>query len=177
MKEHRDRVKVWSAGCACGEEVYSLEVVWGRLEGRLQTTPELEILATDMNPVYLNKAQNGVYPRSSLREVGEEIRDEYFRPLRQGSSYVVSERLKEGVVWQEQNLLESPFGSDFHLVFLRNNLLTYYEEELEIPAFQGVLDSITRDGFLIIGSHEKIPVGNWGLVPSGLHPHIYQKKR
>jgi chemotaxis methyl-accepting protein methylase len=156
--------------------VYSLKVVWGRLEGRFQTPPELQILATDMNPIYLNKAQNGVYPGSSLREVPEAIRGKYFRPVRKGRSYAVSDSLREGVVWREHNLLFDSPGTKFHLVFLRNNLLTYYEEELEIPAFQGVLDSITRNGFLIIGSHEKIPAGNWGLVPSGLHPHVYQKK-
>jgi chemotaxis methyl-accepting protein methylase len=177
IQEDNKKVKIWSAGCACGEEVYSLQVVWKRLSGRFQTLPHLEMLATDMNPVYLKKAQDGVYPRSSLREVPEAIRDEYFRPMRKGRSYAVSGRLKEGVVWQEHNLLvDSPwFG--FQMVFLRNSLLTYYTEALEIPAFHRVLDSITRSGFLIIGSHEKIPVGNWGLVRTGLHPHIHQKTR
>lgn len=221
IKEHKSRVKVWSAGCACGEEVYSLRVVWNRLGRRFQPLPELEILASDMNPVYLNRAQNGVYTKSSLREVPEAIRDEYFECMRKGRSYAVTERIKEGIVWEEHNLLVDSLGSDrraprrrsaaarkrprpegrgrgelsqngkfpfredlpgragrlhFHLVFLRNSLLTYYGEELEIPAFQRVLDSVTRGGFLIIGSHEKIPAGNWGLVPTGLHPHIYQKK-
>jgi chemotaxis protein methyltransferase CheR len=176
IAEHRNRVKVWSAGCACGEEVYSLRILWETVSQRHDRLPELELLATDMNPVYLNKAENGVYSRSSLREVPEGIRDEYFRPLRKGGNYAVSGPLKEGIVWQEHNLLIDSFRSAFHLVFLRNSLLTYYEEALELPAFQRILDSMTRRGFLIIGSHEKIPAGNWELVPTGLHPLIYQKK-
>jgi chemotaxis methyl-accepting protein methylase len=176
VKEHENRVKVWSAGCACGEEVYSLKIVWDRLGARFQTLPELDMVATDMNPVYLNKAKNGVYGRSSLREVPEALREVYFRPMRKGRSYAVSERLKDGVVWREQNLLVNSLGSGFHLVFLRNSLLTYYEDELEIPAFRNVIDSMAQSGLLIVGSHERIPPGNWGIVPSGLHPHIYQKK-
>jgi chemotaxis methyl-accepting protein methylase len=176
IQEDHSRVKIWSAGCACGEEVYSLRILWEIIGRRYDRLPELELLATEMNPVYLNRAQNGIYSRSSLREVPEVIREEYFRPMRKGRSYAVSEHLKEGIVWKEQNLLINSLGSAFHLVFLRNSLLTYYEEALEIPAFQRVLDSITRGGFLIIGSHEKMPAGNWGLVPTGFHRHIYQKK-
>ena len=175
VKKHSDRLKVWSAGCACGEEVYSLKVVWERLN-RLQMLPELEMLATDMNPVYLKKAQDGVYPRSSLREVPEAIREAFFRPVHKGRSYAVIEGLKEGVVWQKHNLLFDSPGSNFHLVFLRNSLLTYYKDELETPAFQNVTKSIAQGGLLIIGSHEKLPVGKCGVVPTDLHPHIYRKK-
>ena len=176
IQEDHNRVKVWSAGCACGDEVYSLRILWEIMGLRHDCLPELELLATDINPVYLNKAQNGVYPRSSLREVAQIIQDEYFRPIRKGLSYAVSERLKAGIIWRSHNLLFDFPETKFHLVFLRNSLLTYYEDELEIPAFQRVLDGITRSGFLIIGSHEKLPVGNWGIVPTGLHPHIYQKR-
>jgi len=176
IREGHNRVKVWSAGCACGEEAYSLRILWEMIGQYYHRLPELEILATDMNPVHLNKAQNGIYPRSSLREVPEAIRDEHFRPMQKGNSHVVSERLKEGVVWREHNLLVNSLGFDFHLVFLRNSLLTYCEDGLKGPAFRRVLDSIAQSGFLIIGSHEKIPPGDWGIAPFGRVRYIFQKK-
>lgn len=176
IQEDHNRVKVWSAGCACGEEVYSLRILWEMMGQRYHHLPELELLATDMHPSYLDKARTGLYSRSSLRELPEAIVARFFLSVREEKSYKVSERLREGIIWREHNLLFDFPETKFHLVFLRNNLLTYYEAELEIPAFQRVLDSIGRSGFLIIGSHEKIPAGNWGLVPTGLHPHIYQKK-
>jgi len=175
IKENRRRVKVWSAGCACGEEVYSLKVLWHTLSGRFQGLPELEIWATDMNPVYLNKARTGIYPRSSLKEVPEAFRALYFKPGAKEQTYAVAERLKKGIEWRGHNLLFDPPGTNFQLVFLRNSLLTYYEDELKIPVFHKVFDTLARSGFLIIGAHEKMPPGVRGLLPFGHHPCIFQK--
>ena len=176
IKENRRRVKVWSAGCACGEEAYSLKILWHTLRGRFQGLAELEIWATDMHPVYLNKARTGIYTRSSLKEVAEAFRTLYFKPGAKEQTYAVAEHLKKGIEWRGHNLLFDPPGTNFQLIFLRNSLLTYYEDELKVPAFCGVLDSLTQSGFLIIGAHEKIPPGLRGLLPFGHHPCIFQKE-
>lgn len=177
IKKNRKRVKVWSAGCACGEEVYSLAILWHTLGGCFQQMPGLQLLATDMNPVYLDKARIGIYSRSSLKEVPEAVRGRYFkRGGKKQIYYAIAERLKKGIVWQGHNLLADPPGTDFQLVFLRNSLLTYYEDELKEPAFQKVLNSLTQGGFLIIGAHEKIPPGSQGLLPFVEHPCIFQRE-
>jgi chemotaxis protein methyltransferase CheR len=176
IRENGNRVKVWSAGCACGEEVYTLKILWHVFGRRLQRLPELEIWATDMNPVYLNKARAGIYPYSSLKEIPEEFRALYFKPGPEEQTYAVAEHLKKGINWRQYNLLLSSPGTNFQIVFLRNSLLTYYEDELKAPAFQKVFDSLAQGGFLIIGSHEKIPSGVQGLLPVGHHPCIFQKK-
>jgi chemotaxis protein methyltransferase CheR len=173
IEEHRNGVKVWSAGCACGEEVYSLKILWETACGHFDRCPALEIWASDMNPIYLNKAQTGIYPRSSLKEVPEPLRVRYFHPLRKAKRYAISEGLKQGILWREHNVLFDSPGIKFHLVFLRNSLLTYYEAALENAAFQKVLDTVAQGGFLIIGSHERIPPGEWGVAPSVHHPCIY----
>ncbi|MBW2019892.1 MAG: hypothetical protein JRI65_07795 [Deltaproteobacteria bacterium] len=157
IKENRHTVKCWSAGCACGEEVYSLKILWHTLSGHLQPLPELEIWATDMDPVYLNKARAGIYPRSSLKEVPEALRKIYFRPQAKGRFYAVCDPLKKQVVWRVHNLFFDPPGR-------------------KEPAFQKVLDSLAQGGFLIIGSHEKIPPGARGLLLFGHHPYIFQKE-
>lgn len=175
IQEDHNRVKVWSAGCACGEEAYSLRILWETIGQRYHSLPELELLATDMNPSYLDKARTGLYSRSSLRELPEAVVAQFFLSVREEKSYKVSERLKEGIIWRGYDLLLDFPGTNFHLVFLRNSLLTYYEDELEIPAFRKVINSMAQGGLLVIGSHEKIPPGNWGIVPTGLHPCIYQR--
>ena len=176
IKENRKGVKVWSAGCACGEEVYTLKILWHALSGRFQCLPVLEIWATDMNHVYLNKARAGIYPPSSLKEIPEGFRALYFQPGPEEQTYTLAECLKKGIKWREYNLLLDPPVTNFQVIFLRNSLLTYYEDELRAPAFQKVLDSLAQGGFLIIGSHEKIPSGVRGLLPLGHHPCIFQKK-
>ena len=176
IKEHENKVKVWSAGCACGEEVYSLKILWEITGQRLQALPELEIWGTDMNPLYLNKARAGVYGRSSLKEVPEALRAHFLRVGSKRQGYKIAEPLKEGIVWLDHNLLFDPPGNKFRLVFLRNSLLTYYEERLKGPAFQKVVDALAEGGFLIIGSHEQIPPRVGRLLPFGRHPCIYQKE-
>ncbi|MBW2330119.1 MAG: protein-glutamate O-methyltransferase CheR [Deltaproteobacteria bacterium] len=174
IKENRRRVKVWSAGCACGEEVYSLKILWRTLSRRFQGLPELKIWATDMNPVYLNKARAGIYPRSSLKEVPEAFRALYFRPGAKGQTYAVAEGLKKGIEWRVHNLLFDPPETGFQLVFLRNSLLTYYEDDLKGPAFRKVVDSLHQGGFLVIGTHEKLPSGVRGLLPLPHTPYIFR---
>jgi chemotaxis protein methyltransferase CheR len=170
-----EKVKVWSAGCACGEEPYSFKILWDAMQRRFERLPELELWATDMNPSYLEKARGGVYPLSSLKELPPEWRIGYFRP-REESRFAVSDFLKEGVLWKVHNLLtELPPQRDLQIIFLRNNLLTYYKDEVKIPAVKRIIESLAPEGFLILGAHEKWPAEGQTLAPFPHHPNIFQK--
>ena len=167
---------MWSAGCACGQEVYSLKILWRRLSKRFRGLPELEIWATDMNPVYLDKARTGIYPRSSLKDVPEAFRSLYFVPGAKERTYAVVEVLKKGIEWHAHNLLLDPPATGFRLVFLRNSLLTYYEDEIKVPAFQNVVESLDWGGFLVIGTHEKLPKVPTALPPCAPYPYVFKKE-
>ena len=78
LSEKREKVKIWDAGCACGEEVYSMKMLWEILRSRFDDMPEIEIWATDINSVYLRKAQEGIYSVSSIKEVERNVREIYF---------------------------------------------------------------------------------------------------
>ncbi|MBW2063686.1 MAG: hypothetical protein JRJ03_02015 [Deltaproteobacteria bacterium] len=172
---HPDRLSVWCAGCACGEEVYSLKILWEEIKSRLDPIPLLRILATDMNPAFLARARIGLYPRSSLKEVSDFIRQRYF--LEQGDqTFAVKPFIKDGICWEQGNLLFSVPQESFHLIFMRNNLLTYYAEGPKVSAFQKVLGCLEPGGYLVIGSHEKIPPGTKGLRRVEAHPSILLKE-
>lgn len=177
IKEGMEEIRVWAAGCGCGEEVYTFMIVWNRLQRSFERVPGLLVVATDMNPVYLDKARAGVYSWSSLKEVTEEVKSTYFEARSKERLYKVLPSLKEGIVWKVHDLLSNPPGTDFHLIFLRNNLLTYYQDELKKTAFKKVIYSLAAGGFLIIGAHEKIPLGTSELLPFSQHPLIFQKGR
>jgi chemotaxis protein methyltransferase CheR len=168
-------VRVWSAGCASGEEVYSFKILWEGLRGSYARIPDLSILATDMNPEYLDRARTAIYSRSSMREMAEPIRSTYFETLANGK-YALGSWIKEGIVWQAHNILSDPPGVGFDLIFLRNNLLTYYADGIKIPAFLRVIDSLALGGFLIIGSHERIPVEPTDLNHWGGSAYIFQRE-
>ncbi|MBW1999352.1 MAG: hypothetical protein JRJ29_15505 [Deltaproteobacteria bacterium] len=170
-----DRLSVWCAGCGCGEEVYSLKILWEEIRPGLNPVPVLRVLATDMNPAFLARARIGVYPRSSLKEVPEIMHRRYF--LAQGNqNFAVKPSLKDGICWKQGNLLSSMPQETFHLVFLRNNLLTYYGEESKTSAFQKVLGRLEAGGYLVIGSHEKIPKGIGGLKQVRGHSDLFLKE-
>jgi chemotaxis protein methyltransferase CheR len=167
-------IKVWSAGCASGEEIYSFKILWDGLRKSYTDISNLHILATDMNPEYLERAKTAVYHRSSMKEVPQMIRSTYFDKLAR-ERYVLKSWMRDGIVWQIHDLLSDPPGNIFDLIFLRNNLLTYYIDDVKVPAIKMVVNSLTPGGFLIIGSHEKLPFEVSDLKPWEESTIIFQK--
>ena len=157
IEKHRGKISVWMAGCASGEEVYSLKILWNDIKTSNAHLPKLKIIATDMNPDYLERARAGIYQPSSLKEVPEHLRSLFFRAQPSKNLYAVDPSLKNNILWQIHHLLTDPPRSLFHLIFLRNNLLTYYEDELKKVALKKIMDRLLVGGFLIIGSHENLP--------------------
>ncbi len=174
LERKKGELSVWSAGCACGEEVYSFKIVWETLRGRWNALPRLALRATDMNPQYLEKARRGVYRASSLKEVPAARKALFFKRISE-RMYSVSEELQKAILWKVHNLVsDEPPPEIFDIILLRNNLLTYYEDDLRIPAFRKILDRLARRGFLVIGSHENVPP-DAPLTPSPHHPKILGK--
>ena len=175
--EHRGELRVWSAGCASGEEVYSLKILWDGLTGSVLPLRELKIAATDINPICIERARAGVYPLTSLKELPEPVRSSYFDAQGGKDLYAVKPSLKNGIIWLRHNLFsDPPPGSHFHIIFLRNNLLTYYQDDLKRPAVENLLNCVSKEGFLIIGSHEKLPFAGHDLVPFGSLSYVYKKR-
>ncbi len=168
-------VYVWSAGCACGDEVYSFRIVWSETLRKMPTEAGLKILATDMFAGYIERAKTGIFSMSSLKEVPDKIIKTYFRPFRNKTHWQIRENLKTGTIWMVHNLLDDPPDTGFDIIFLRNNLLTYYREPLKHEGLCRILGALKEGGFLIIGSHEKIPESQIDLVRTDLHPCIYRK--
>jgi chemotaxis protein methyltransferase CheR len=175
IEKRIEKISVWSAGCASGEEVYSLKILWDRLEASNSHLPKLEITATDMNPAYLERAKAGVYTSSSLKEVPEIFRSVYFMAQTGTKLYTIRDSMRSGVLWQVGQLLSDQPASKFDLIFLRNSLLTYYVDEVKKPALEKVISHLFKGGFLITGSHEMLPSNGLGLFPTGSLPYILKK--
>jgi chemotaxis protein methyltransferase CheR len=176
IHKNRERVKVWFAGCACGEEVFTFTMLWDRLLDRFGVLPDLNVLATDMNLVYLERAQRGLFSRSSLKEVPLNVRTKYFKRQEETNQYRIAPSLQRRISWRLHNLLHDPPDQHFHLIFMRNNLLTYYEETLKTPAFKKVVDCLVPGGLLIIGSHEKLPLETNDLSPYSGYAYVFQNR-
>ncbi len=169
-------LRVWSAGCARGEEVYSFKIVWDRLSKKYSQMPEIEIVATDIHPGYIDKARAGVYASSSFKEIPPEIQEHYFNIRKSGSRFDVKTFVKAGIDWKVQDIFAVPAGSDFNIIFLRNNLLTYYKTFQQEEGLCRVTKALIPNGWLIIGSHENMPAGVSNFRRHASIPWVYYRE-
>ena len=169
------KIRVWSAGCARGEEAYTFRILWEEARQRVGQMPGLELWATDLNPEYLARAQAGVYSAGSLKELPVEIRSKYLLPLPL-QRFSVTDAVKEWIQWRVHDLCrDDPPARDFSLIFLRNNLLTYYQDALRDRALSRVIAALIPGGFFITGTREKLPYEFKALLAYSGHSGIYQK--
>ncbi len=170
-------LRIWSAGCALGQEVYSIRLLWALLSEKVPFMPPLHLRATDVNPAYLQRAMEGVYPARALARVSAEARARYFRPAGKGSVRIADE-LKQGIEWQVHDLAAGLTPArDFDIVFLRNNLLTYYRKEILEAALPAIGDSLKPGGFLVIGRKERLPGFLEGFDPHPAVPFLFRKRQ
>lgn len=163
-------LRVWSAGCARGEEPYSLAMLWDRLH----LSPALEIIATDADPRLLDRARQGVFGKSSLKELPREWIFSCFHKA-DSQHYTILPHLRENIGWYRHDLLELPPSGPFHLILLRNSLLTYYQQPALGPAVERIVEMLAPGGLFIIGAHEKLPDLSLPLLRDPSCPLIFHR--
>jgi chemotaxis protein methyltransferase CheR len=157
----RDRVlpelgpalSVWSAGCASGEEPYSL--VLAAAEARV----EIRVIATDVDPVLLERARTACYRESSLRDLPADLRARAFEDGRLRSEY----RERVDFLWRD--VRAGPPGGPFDLALCRNLVFTYFADELQRHVGRHLARSLRAGGALVVGTRETLPEGLNGLEP------------
>jgi chemotaxis methyl-accepting protein methylase len=166
--------KIWSIGCANGEEPYSVSILWREGSERTGSPIDLSILATDINESLLKRAKEGRYKKSSLKEVPEEILQRFFKM--ENEFYVLDRSIRKSVEFQKHDVIhEEPF-SGMDMVFCRNLAFTYFTQETQIRVLRKIFSSLKDDGYLVIGKDESPPLVYPTLfVPVYPKEKIYQK--
>mgnify|MGYP001438176108 CR=1 FL=1 len=167
-------LKIWSIGCAGGEEPYSLFMLWKeRFEKEFPRT-RFSVLATDVDESLFARARKGRYKKSSLREVPEEILRRFFES--DDGFYILDRSVREGVAFEKHDITrEEPFpGID--MILCRNSVFTYYSKECQIRVLRKITSGLKEKGSLIIGRDEFLPLTYPTLfVPVFPAEKIYQK--
>lgn len=154
--EHRDAehpIRVWVAGCATGEEAYTIAILLAEYMDMIKRHFKIQIFATDIDPDTINFARAGIYPESIVADIPRELLK--FFICRKDYTYIVDKRIREMVIFASHNLIKDPPFSKLDLISCRN-LLIYLEPVLQkklIPLFHYILNP---DGFLILGNSETI---------------------
>lgn len=160
-------LRFWSAGCANGEEAYSIAIAV------LETLPNciFSVYATDIDEESLEKAKEGIYSRDQLKNLSAELREKYFENI--GNQLRVKDFVRKHVRFRRHDLTtQEPVTKFLDAIFCRN-VMIYFTEEQKEKVMRDFYEALNPGGYLIIGKSESLPKGNFECV--SLSEKIYKK--
>jgi chemotaxis methyl-accepting protein methylase len=165
LAARRERLRVWSAGCSTGQELYSLAILLA--EARLLA--DADLLGTDCRPDAVEEARTGVYPWDDVAALPAHRRDGAF--ARVGSAAVVRPALRGAVTWRTGDLLARAQRGPWHLILWRN-VAIYLEAETAGRVWSELVDELAPGGFVIVGKADHPPPD---ARVNRIAPGIYQR--
>ena len=152
-KEPNNLLRIWVAGCATGEEAYSVAILFIEVADKLKKQINIQVFASDIDNEALDFARMAVYPDSISADVSPERLHRFF--IKEDNTYRVKKQIRDMIVFANQNLIKDPPFSRLELVSCRN-LLIYMGPVLQkkiLPLFHYTL---THQGILFLGTSESI---------------------
>ncbi len=144
-------IRVWVAGCATGEEAYSVAILLFEFASTLEETPTIEIYATDNDQAALNTAQEGVYSGSIVDEMSSVCLGKYFEP--HGNGFSIIPEVKSAVHFSSHDVLIDNSFQSFELITCRH-LLAYLDQASQSQIVTFFHHSLRPGGFLFLGDAE-----------------------
>ena len=150
-------IKIWHAGCATGEEAYSMAIVMQE-EGLYDRTT---LYATDFNQRLLNQAKEGIFSNIMMKKYitnyqlagGKDSFSSYYTS--DHDNVIMNKSLKKNIVWANHNLVTDSVFSEAHLILCRN-VLIYFNHDLQNKVQNLFYDSLINGGILCLGSKESL---------------------
>ena len=149
-------LRIWSAGCASGEEAYTLAMLLSEYFGPAKAAWDTTLLATDISPKVLEIARYGVYAETHLKGLSPALKAKYFRQVSQ-EEWQVTESIRKEVLFNQFNLMGdfSRFRRKFHIIFCRN-VMIYFNTETKAALAKKFYDALCRGGYLFVGLSETL---------------------
>ncbi|HLH51754.1 MAG TPA: chemotaxis protein CheB [Roseiarcus sp.] len=167
-KERSDTIRVWTPGCATGEETYTVAMLLMEEASKHEIRPSLQVFGSDLDARALTIAREGRFPAAIEADISEERLRRFF--VREGDHYRVRQELRDIVLFANHSLLKDPPFSRLDLISCRN-LLIYLDRELQQQACSTFHYALKPNGFLLLGSSETAD------NPAGLFRTIDRKAR
>ncbi|KJU83734.1 chemotaxis protein methyltransferase, partial [Candidatus Magnetobacterium bavaricum] len=177
-KEGQKAIRIWSAGCATGEETYSIAIEIFELLPQVRHF-NTTIIGTDINPKAIERARAAIYNDWSFRMVDPEIKHRYF--VRKHDGWHLDKQIKDMVTFQVGNLVSDiyPHSStdicEMDLIVCRN-VFIYFDKDTVSLIIKKFADTLSESGYLLTG-HAELYTLALGTLKSLIHPAsiIYQK--
>ncbi len=172
-------VKIWHAGCATGEEVYSMAILLEEEKLLKKST----VYATDFNDLALNKAKEGIYNLSDAKQYtrnyqksgGKKSFGEYY--YAKYDNMIIEKKLKNKLVFSNHNLTRDGVFSEVQLIVCRN-VMIYFDKQLQNKVLELFTEALVPGGILALGSKETLSFSSVSelYVPIDKKWKIYKKK-
>lgn len=163
----RASIKAWSAGCASGEEPYSLAIM---LKESLGRNAKFGVVATDISAEAITRAKKGEYFSQNIKNLSADLVAKYFTQTGK-DTYTVNDSIKQLVTFEQGDILSYPLEK-LDLVSCRN-VLIYYDKPAQELIFRKFHRLITNDGYLVIGQDETM----MGVEAAKLFSSVFARER
>lgn len=173
IREHNGDFRLWCAGCAAGEEAYTLAMVLLEYFGKTSFKGKPGILATDISISALSQAAVGEYTPDKVQTVPQFYKRKYLRQIGP-TTYRVTDELKQVILFKRLNFMrpEFPFKGRFHIIFCRN-VMIYFDAETKERLVTKFHRYMYDEGYLFIGHSESL--GRGSGVFKYIQPAVYKK--
>ncbi|HEV2149257.1 MAG TPA: CheR family methyltransferase [Longimicrobiaceae bacterium] len=171
-KRAGEPIRVWSAGCASGEEPYTLVILLAEMLGMERFREQVKVYATDMDEEALAHARQGSYTEEELEGVPAELRDRYFDPS--GGRYVLRADLRRFVIFGRHDVVQDAPISHLDLLVCRNTLM-YFNAEVQGRIMSRFHYALNDRGLLFLGRAEMGRAHGSHFAPVDLRARIFEK--
>src|SRR6266850_298752 len=167
-------IRIWSAGCASGEECYSVAILFAEAMGAEQFRERVKIYATDVDEEALAGARQAMYTDRQIDDVPADLRDKYFD--RASERWMFKKDLRRSVIFGRHDLLDDAPISRVDLLLCRNTLM-YFNHEAQAKIVRRFHFALRDGGFLVLGKAEMLLNFVGAFVPADLKQRVFMKVR
>ena len=165
-------IRIWSAGCASGEETYTIAILLAETLGMEKYSQWVKVFATDVDMEALSHARYGNYTSKKIQNIPQEILEKYFEPL--NNHYNIKKELRRGVIFGRHDLVQDAPISKIDLLICRNTLM-YFNSETQSKILDRFHFALNSGGFLFLGKAEMLFSRNHLFSPLELRQRIFTK--
>ena len=170
-KQPTDHVRVWAAGCATGEEAYSIAMLLAEATATNATPPHVQVFATDLDERAIAIGRDGLYTEAEVADVSDERLRRFF--IRERSGFRVRRELREMVLFAAHNVIRDPPFSHLDLIACRN-VLIYLNRQAQERLLETFHFALRPGGFLFLGQSETADVHDDLFVAVDKGAHIFE---
>lgn len=172
-KEPSDQVRVWVAGCATGEEAYSIAMLLYEHASRLDSPPAIQVFATDIDDEVIRFARTGLFPPTIEADVSAERLRRFFQ--KDMGRYRIKKEIREIVLFSPHNLLKDPPFSRLDLITCRN-LLIYLKREAQERVFETFHYALRPGSLLFLGGSESVDDAHMLFAPLDKRHRLFARR-